>query len=212
MSKQQVSNIRYIVGVTGGIGSGKSTVTDLFAEHGIQVVDADIVAREVVEPGSDGLQQVTSAFGAKVLLANGELNRQALREIVFSNEDAKQRLNAILHPLIRTQMWNQLQKTQSEYCILSAPLLFENNMQGLTDTNLVVDVSEQTQLERTLQRDGGNTATIKGIMASQFSQKQRLELADDIIDNSKDKSWLVHQVNDLHKKYTKKAQAKLKQT
>ncbi len=212
MSKQQISNIRYIVGVTGGIGSGKSTVTDLFAEHGIQVVDADVVAREVVAPGSNGLQQVVSAFGSKVLLANGELNRQALREIVFSNEDAKQRLNAILHPLIRTQMWNQLQNTQSEYCILAAPLLFENNMQGLTDINLVVDVSEQTQLERTLQRDGGNIATIKGIMASQFSQKQRLELADDIIDNSKDKSWLVHQVNDLHKKYTKKAQAKLKQT
>lgn len=202
---------KFIVGLTGGIGSGKSTVSDLFASKGIDIVDADIVAREVVAPNSEGLKAVAARFGEQVCLNNGQLDRQKLREIVFNNTHAKDDLNAILHPLIRQQMLQQLCDSSSQYCILVAPLLFENNLQGLTDQTLAVDVSVETQLNRTVQRDGGNLDTIKGIIAAQISRDDRTRLADDIIDNNRDVSELTQQVNDLHKKYMQKSRLKLKQ-
>jgi len=202
---------KFIVGLTGGIGSGKSTVADLFVAKGIDIVDADIVAREVVAPNTPGLKAVVACFGEQVLQSDGALDRQKLREIVFNEQAAKENLNAILHPLIREEMLNQLLHTQSEYCLLVAPLLFENKLQSFADLTLAVDVSVNTQLDRTVQRDGGNLATIKGIIAAQISREERIELADDIIDNNQAISQLSQQVNELHKKYIQKSRLKLKQ-
>ena len=196
---------KYIVGVTGGIGCGKTTVTKLFAAKGIDIVDADNVARDVVVPGYGGLEALVSAFGKEVLTEQNTLNRAALREIVFADPVAKEKLNGILHPLIRENMLNQLQNTRSHYCMLSAPLLFENNLHRLVNRNLVIDISEAQQLERTLKRDGSKIDTIKNIMAAQVSREKRLALANDIIDNSKHMALLAPQVDALHLKYTKLA-------
>lgn len=203
-------NTRYIVGLTGGIGSGKSTVATLFQRKGIDIVDADIVAREVVNKGSEGLSALVEQFTGTILLPSGELDRSALREIVFNDSKKKDTLNAILHPLIRKSMVNQLANTQSDYCMLVVPLLFENNMQSMADTTVVVDIEPSVQLTRTLARDGGNEATIKGIIAAQISRDKRLLLADDIIHNDADVEHLENQVNVLHDKYLTNAKAKLK--
>jgi dephospho-CoA kinase len=200
--KENLKSKKYIVGVTGGIGCGKTTVTNLFAAKGIDIVDADLVARDVVMAGSEGLNALVIAFGDTILSPQNTLNRGALREIVFANSKAKDKVNGILHPLIRQNMMNQLQNTQSHYCILSAPLLFENNLQQFVDRCLVVDITQSQQLERTLGRDGGNANTIKNIMAAQVSREKRLTLANDVIDNSKTQSFLAPQVDSLHSKYT----------
>ncbi len=192
---------KYIVGVTGGIGSGKTTVTNMFKNKGIEVVDADVVAREVVIPGSEGLQQLVAHFGESILNDTGDLNRALLREIVFSDPQAKQTLNHILHPLIRQKMLNQLQNTRSQYCILSAPLLFENNLHTLVNRSAVVDIEEHQQLTRTMSRDGGNQKTIQGIINAQVSRTKRLSLADDVIDNTQGINKLVEQVENLHQQY-----------
>ncbi|MFT6738497.1 MAG: dephospho-CoA kinase, partial [Kangiellaceae bacterium] len=196
--KENLKSKKYIVGVTGGIGCGKTTVTNLFAAKGIDIVDADLVARDVVMAGSEGLNALVIAFGDTILSPQNTLNRGALREIVFADSKAKDKVNGILHPLIRQNMMNQLQNTQSHYCILSAPLLFENNLQQFVDRCLVVDITQSQQLERTLGRDGGNANTIKNIMAAQVSREKRLTLANDVIDNSKTQSFLAPQVDSLH--------------
>lgn len=192
---------KFIVGVTGGIGCGKTTVTDLFAAKGIDVVDADLVAREVVVPGSQGLNELVMQFGDSILNDNKELDRAALRTLIFADSKAKERVNQILHPLIRKNMMNQLMNTRSQYCMLSAPLLFENKLQTLVDRTLVIDITESLQVERALARDGGNEDTIKSIIRSQVSREQRLAFADDIIDNTHSQSALAPQVEVLHLKY-----------
>jgi dephospho-CoA kinase len=191
----------FIVGVTGGIGCGKTTVTNLFAAKGIDIVDADLVAREVVVPGSQGLSELVSQFGDNILDEKKALDRAALRTLIFADNNAKVVVNKILHPLIRENMLNQLINTKSQYCILSAPLLFENKLQTLVNRTLVIDIPETLQLERTMSRDGGNIETIKSIMRAQISREKRLALADDIIDNSKTINFLKPQVNVLHLKY-----------
>jgi dephospho-CoA kinase len=207
MSTPMTLENKYIVGVTGGIGCGKTTVTDLFAAKGVDIVDADVVARETVIAGSRGLKELVEAFGNEILNEQGTLNRAALREIVFDNKSAKEKVNAILHPLIRDAMLSHLHNTKSRYCMLSAPLLFENNLQVLVNRCLVVDVTKAQQLERTLSRDGGKQSTIESIIAAQVTRETRLSLANDIIDNTKSQSMLVAQVDELHKKYTKLASA-----
>jgi dephospho-CoA kinase len=192
---------KFIVGVTGGIGSGKTTVTNMFAEKQIDIVDADLVARDVVVPGSEGLLAIEKHFGKSVLDAKGALDRSMLRQIIFADEQKKLLLNNLLHPLIRQEMLNQLAQTSSQYAILSAPLLFENGLDKWVNRSLAVDISEETQLQRTLARDGGNSNTVKNIISSQISRKDRLEKADDIIDNSKDIADLAQQVERLHKQY-----------
>ena len=192
---------KYIVGLTGGIGSGKTTVSDLFNDKGIDVVDADLVARDVVKLNSEGLRQVVQHFGPEITNADGTLNRSRLRETVFANSAAKDSLNAILHPLIRQEMLNQLNNTQSQYCILSAPLLFENKLHLGVNRSLAVDVDESVQKIRALSRDGGDLTTIEAIIAAQIARKERLSLADDIVDNNGDISALNEQVDELHKKY-----------
>jgi len=191
--------MRLIIGLTGGIGSGKSTVAKEFMTLGIEVVDADKVAREVVEPGQPALTQIELYFGKEVVGINGELDRAKLRNIIFNSEIKKQWLNDLLHPIIRDTLLKQLEQARSEYVILEAPLLLENQLTKYTDYTLVVDVTEALQIERATQRDSNSVAQIQAIMNAQISRKLRLEQADYIIDNSStDLVVLKQQVNMLH--------------
>ena len=200
----------YVVGLTGGIGSGKSTIAELFAELGVPVIDADIVARQVVEKGSPLLQQIVAHFGTEMLLENGELNRAALRKKVFHHETEKQWLNQLLHPAIRTEMLNQLAQKRAPYFIFMVHLLIENKLTALCQRVLVVDVSEQTQLTRASQRDNNPLPLIKNIMQSQVSRSERLQHADDVINNDADLSeslpQLKQKVLDLHHHYLQLAE------
>jgi len=191
----------YIIGLTGGIGSGKSTVAKLFSHYDIEIVDADQVSREVVAPGSFALGEITSRFGSKILLSDGTLNRKALREIVFSNEDEKNWLNNLLHPAIRQGMIDKAKAATSTYCLIEIPLLVENKLQHLVDRVLVVDCQEQQQVNRSQERDNAEATQIKNIMASQCSREARLAHADDIIDNSGNLDDLKAKVKDLHQEY-----------
>ena len=197
---------KFVVGLTGGIGSGKTTVSNLFLDRGINIIDADVVAREVVKVGTVGLAKVVERFSENVLQPDGNLNRAKLREIAFADNKAKNDLNAILHPLIRDEMMSQINNTQSQYCILSAPLLFENKLNEWTDRSVVVDITPSLQKSRTLQRDGGSEKTIDAIIKAQISREDRLSLADDIIDNSQGEVALVDQVDSLHHQYLKLSQ------
>ena len=189
------------VGLTGGIGSGKTTVTNMFIDLGVEVVDADIVAREVVLPNTLALKSIALHFGADFIQANGELNRTKLRSKIFSNEQDKKWLNNLLHPLIRKNIEAQLQKSKSPYCLLVAPLLIENKLTKLVNKVLVIDVPEQTQLTRTLQRDTSSVDEIKAIMASQLTRAERLHYADDVINNTQNLTCVSQQVAQLDQIY-----------
>lgn len=191
----------YVVGVTGGIGSGKSAVTAAFEALGITVIDADVVAREVVMPGTACLHQITEYFGDTVLTDTGTLNRKALRHIVFSDAKAKDWLNALLHPAIRRELLKQLTQAQSDYAILSAPLLLENGLQQYCDRIVVVDVPESTQRQRVARRDGSSGDEVDAIMRSQLNRTDRLRQADDVIDNTGTLDALNQQVTALHQRY-----------
>lgn len=195
----------YIVGLTGGIGSGKSTVAELFAELGVSVIDADVVAREVVAKGSPLLAKIVAYFGSEILLENGELNRAVLRERVFHHVAEKQWLNALLHPAIREEMLRQLQEQDSPYVLWVVPLLIENKLTALCQRVLVVDVDPATQITRATQRDSNRAELIRQIMASQVSREERLRYADDVINNEGDlhKSLpqLKQKVLELHQSY-----------
>ncbi|MGK0411523.1 MAG: dephospho-CoA kinase, partial [Shewanella psychromarinicola] len=145
---------KYVVGLTGGIASGKTTVANLFAEYGIDLVDADVIAREVVSIGSDGLKAIVQHFGQSLLLTDGSLDRAALRAQVFDNPQQRLWLNNLLHPMIRQKMLNQVQASASAYVIMVVPLLFENHLDSLVNTTLVVDIAPELQISRTMQRDG----------------------------------------------------------
>ncbi|MCK6262340.1 dephospho-CoA kinase [Vibrio sp. ZSDE26] len=192
----------FVVGVTGGIASGKTTVADLFQQHfNIEIVDADIVAREVVEPNSEGLNAIIQHFGSDIVVENGELNRAKLREKIFSNPADKQWLNALLHPLIRLKMQAEIKAVSSPYVLLVVPLLIENNLQVMTDRVLVVDVNEETQIERTMNRDGVSIEQAQSILSSQSSREERLSFADDVIKNDTKNRELLPQITELHQKY-----------
>ncbi|WP_339010934.1 dephospho-CoA kinase [Aeromonas popoffii] len=173
----------YVVAVTGGIGSGKTTIANQFAALGIDVVDADIIARDVVEPGAPALAAIATYFGPDVIAPDGQLDRRSLRERVFSDPNAKAWLNALLHPLIRQEMLRQCASARSPYCLLVVPLLVENKLTGLANRVLVIDVDEATQIERTCRRDGVSAEQAKAIIAAQASRSERLAAADDVIDN-----------------------------
>jgi len=201
----------YVVGISGGIGSGKTTVTDLFAKYGIEVIDADVIAREVVEPGSPALKAIVHKFGQFVLnesggSSSGTLDRAKLRNLVFNNIETKNWLNQLLHPAIRQQMLLQTKQAKSAYCLLSVPLLVESKLYEQVDRVVIVDVDEQTQLQRTLLRDKTNEQQILAIMSAQATRQQRLAVADDIIDNNGKADDLAEQVAQLHKKYLQIAQ------
>ncbi|MCG9583907.1 dephospho-CoA kinase [Vibrio tubiashii] len=191
-----------VIGITGGIASGKTTVADLFQqEFGIEIVDADIVARQVVEPKSQGLQAIEQHFGQGVIQQDGTLNRAKLREIIFSDPSQKEWLNNLLHPMIRTKMLSELAKVQSVYALLVIPLMVENNLQALADKVLVVDVDEQTQIQRTVERDQVDAAQAKAILSSQATREQRLAIADYVIKNNTENQKLLPQITELHKKF-----------
>jgi len=174
---------KLIIGLTGGIGSGKTTITNYFEELGIDIIDADVIAREVVAVNSPALKAIAEHFGNEYLKADGQLNRALLRSRIFSNESDKIWLNELLHPLIRLGIVDKTKSAKSFYCILVAPLLIENNLLALVERVLIVDVSEATQISRTLLRDSSSAKEIKAIIASQTSREVRIQAADDIINN-----------------------------
>jgi dephospho-CoA kinase len=190
-----------VIGLTGGIASGKTTVSDQFARLGIDIIDADVIAREVVAKDSPGLKTIVDEFSEEILTPTLELDRQKLRRIVFTDNTKKEWLNALLHPLIRTQMALQTNDAKSPYCILSVPLLVENKLNKMVDRTLVVDIDAATQLKRAMARDSSEQAIIESIIASQATRSQRLAVADDIILNTKNHDWLNAQVEDLHQIY-----------
>lgn len=190
-----------IVGLTGGIGSGKSAATSFFAELGVDIVDADLVARQVVEPGTFVLEQIVDHFGIEILLPNGALNRSALRQRIFAEPLEKVWLESLLHPLIREETIRQLNDVRSQYGILSSPLLLETGQNALTNRVLLIDAPEHLQIERTQRRDTTTTEAVVTIMATQWSREQRVARADDLIINDGDLQHLQNQVVQMHAKY-----------
>ena len=202
-----------ILGITGGIGCGKSTVTDLFVGLGVKVVDADSVAREVVTVGSPGLNAIVAEFGREILLQSNELNRAALREIIFNDPDKKHWLESLLHPLIRQRILELLNSNNkhSAYSILSSPLLLETDQQQLTDLVLVIDLNYQTQLNRAMHRDNNSRQQIEKIMAKQLSGEQRNAKADIILNNDGTLSDLAEKISSIHQRLTKQFPSTRKQ-
>ncbi len=195
-----------VVGITGGIGSGKSAVTRCFEQRGITVVDADVVARLIVEPGTPALAAIAAHFGNAILQADGSLDRAALRSRVFSNDDDRRWLEQLTHPLIGQEILEQISASRSPYTILSSPLLLDTSQKALVDCVVVVDVPEALQLQRTMQRDGNDEAQVRRIMAAQMSRADRLERADIVIDNSRSLEELDSQVEELHKEFLLRAE------
>lgn len=196
---------RYTVGLTGGIGCGKSTVTALFAKLGVQHVDADIVAREVVMPGTACFNAICDQFGSSVLTDSGVLDRAALRQRVFTNNSDKLWLEQLLHPAIRTELLLQLAALSSPYVLLVAPLLLENALDKYVNRVLLIDLPEAMQLQRAMARDNANQQQIQAIMAAQMTREARLQRADDIINNDSTVAALQAQVNRLHRFYLQQA-------
>ena len=195
----------FILGLTGGIGSGKSAASQWFETQGITVVDADIVAREIVEKGQPALQQIQQTFGDWVLLENGELDRRALREHIFKEPEARHQLESITHPAIRTSIIQQLQAATSPYVILVSPLLFETNQHQLTQHTLLIDASEDLQIQRASRRDGQSIEQIQKIIAAQMSREKKQELANDIVLNDGHLEHLHAKLAPLHLQYLSKA-------
>ena len=188
----------FVVGITGGIGSGKSAVTDHLETLRITVVDADKVARVVVEPGTPGLAAIAEHFGEDILLADCRLDRAALRKIVFDNPDERKVLEGITHPRIRDEISRQLSEANSPYVVLSSPLLLESGQNTFVDYVVVVDVPEEVQLTRTMARDDNSEALVKQIMAAQLDRKTRLSRADTSIMNDGSLEALYERVKKLH--------------
>jgi dephospho-CoA kinase len=198
---------RLRIGLTGGIASGKSTVTQRFAELGVPVIDADVAARYVVERGKPGLEQVVRRFGPGVLDASGDLDRAALRALIFSDSASRQALDAILHPLIRADMEQQAATVKGPYLVMAIPLLIESGRaRDRVDRVLVVDVDEALQLQRVQARDGSSETHARAILASQASREARLAAADDVLRNSGSVADLRQAVDRLHEQYLQLAQ------
>lgn len=190
-----------IIGLTGGIASGKTTVANLFAARGVPHVDADVSARAVVAPGSPGLAAVVEAFGPTVLTAEGTLDRRALRQRVFTDPAERKRLESILHPLIGQHLRDSLAALRGPYALLVAPLLLEGQLSRTVDRVLVVDVPEEVQIRRVMLRDGSSREEAEAILRAQMQRAERLARADDVITNDGDLQALAHQVEKLHRFY-----------
>ena len=194
------------IGLTGGIGSGKSTVADLFRELGVPVYDTDVMARQLVEPGEPALKEIVNIFGDSMLDNAGNLDRQKLKQQVFENNNDRKKLESILHPRIRELLLTKINSCDAPYCIAVIPLLVEHHWQQVVDRVLVIDVSEETQIKRTQQRDDVTESLVKAIMRSQVNRDTRLAAADDVVDNTQGLDHLKHQVKQLHSKYLQLAQ------
>jgi dephospho-CoA kinase len=197
----------FVVGITGGIGSGKSAVTDHLETLGITVVDADKVARVVVEPGTSGLAAIAQHFGHDILLPTGGLDRAALRKIVFDNPSERKILEGITHPRIRDEIARQLREATSAYVVLSSPLLLESGQSTFADYVVVVDVPEAVQLTRTMSRDDNSEQLVKQIMAAQLDRETRLSRGDTAITNNESLEALHEKVEALHVELLAKADA-----
>ena len=191
----------YVVGVTGGIGSGKTAVSNLFASFGVPVIDADAAQRVVVQKGKPALAKIAEHFGASILLEDGNLNRPALRKIVFSQDHERGWLERLLHPLIFEELQKQLHGANSEYALLVSPLLIETGQARLTQRILVIDAPDELRIQRTVARDNNDEAQIRAIMAVQTDRETRLARADDVIVNDGDLTTLKTKVETLHKHY-----------
>ena len=191
----------WILGLTGGIGSGKSAAAERFSALGVHLVDADQAARWVVEPGKPALKAIAERFGADILLEDGQLNRSLLREKIFTDADSRKWLEALLHPLIREEISQYLAKAESPYAILVSPLLVESKQHQTAQRVLVIDVPEELQIARSMRRDNADRAQIEAIMRNQASREQRLAAADDVLVNDKDLTWLHGEVERLHQFY-----------
>jgi len=191
----------WVLGLTGGIGSGKTTVAALFSKRGIPIIDTDQLAREITEPGQPALKEIVDHFGVKILEQDHTLNRSKLRKIIFENPTERQWLEKLLHPLIRAQMQEKIQQYSSPYCIVVIPLLFETTPNPLIKRVLVVDASPLQQVERTIARDQVSREHVEAILKTQLSREEKLKKADDIIYNDGDLKHLETQVEKLHKMY-----------
>ena len=190
-----------VIGLTGGIGSGKTTVADGFAALGVPVIDADLIARELVEPGQAALDQIRTLFGAECLSADGRLDRALVRRRIFADESLRHRLEAILHPEIRNRINDLIAEVRTAYCIVVIPLLLETGQDDLIDRILVVDAAEKEQIKRVAARDKLSHNAVITIMGTQADRETRLAAADDIIANNSDLETLMSQIRSLHRRY-----------
>jgi dephospho-CoA kinase len=196
------------IGLTGGIASGKSTVADMFTDLGVPVIDTDVIAREVVRPGKPALEEIREAFGDAVIAADGTLDRPAMRAIVFGDDAARRRLEAILHPRIGEATREQADAAGGEYQVIVVPLLVGSSLRTFVDRVLVVDCDEETQVSRLLARDAESEAQARRILAAQSSRDERLAVADDVIANDGDLDETRQQVLALHRRYLREAAAR----
>jgi dephospho-CoA kinase len=199
---------RLLIGLTGGIASGKSTVAQRFMDLGVPVIDADVAARAVVAPGKPGFEQVVSRFGPGIIAANGELDRRALRELVFSDPDSRRDLEVILHPLIRADMDRSAAAAVGPYIVMAIPLLVEGGSRDRVDRILVVDLDEAVQLQRVMARDRCSLEQAQAILSSQAARSARLAAADDVLSNSGTVTDLRQAVDGLHQQYLRLAAAR----
>jgi dephospho-CoA kinase len=191
----------WILGLTGGIGSGKSAVAQQFIDLGIHAVDADHAARWVVEPGKPALTKIVEHFGEGILQANGQLDRPALRSKIFSDPGERRWLEALLHPLINQEIQQSLASAQSPYAILVSPLLVESGQRLMTQRLLVIDAPEALQIQRTMDRDQTSSEQVEAILKAQAKREERLRHAHDVLVNDRDLSWLQNEVQRLHTFY-----------
>lgn len=198
-----------VVGLTGGIASGKTTVANWLTELGVPVIDADTLARELVTPGTPAFEEVVAAFGNEALTNHGELDRVKLRALVFADPEQRQRLESILHPRIRTEMVRRVRAVQTPYCVLCIPLLLERDQRDLVDRVLVVDAPPELQIARAQARDRTDRGTIEAILHVQAHRAERLAAADDVIANNADLAQLRAQVLALHHRYLRLARTNL---
>jgi dephospho-CoA kinase len=189
------------IGLTGGIASGKSTVADLFAELGATIIDTDVIAREVVAPGQPALDEIAAAFGESLIDDDGYLDRGALRKLVFADDAARKRLEAIVHPRIQDETGRQSNRAGGEYQIIVVPLLVESPLKNLVDRILVVDCDEETQIRRLTARDAESEELARRMLAAQSSREERLAIADDVIRNDDSLTSTLDQVAALHEIY-----------
>ena len=196
---------RLRIGLTGGIASGKSTVAQRFIELGVPVIDADEASRAVVAPGTPGLAKVIERFGGGIVAENGELNRRALRDLIFSDPKSRQDLERILHPLIRAHMEQSAEAALGPYIVMAIPLLVEGDSRNRVDRTLVVDVDEVVQLQRVMARDGSTLEQARAILESQATRSARLAAADDVLPNAGTVTDLRQGVDRLHERYLRLA-------
>jgi len=190
------------IGLTGGIGSGKSAACDIFSELGVPVIDADNIAHSLVKPGTPAFNEIKKVFGNEIISSDGTLDRKIIRDKIFTNEIDRKKLEHILHPAVYEEIAVQVENIDSRYCIISIPLLLETDASNTVDRILVIDVPRELQLERALNRDKTNKSDIDAIIDSQISRKDRLSAADDIVDNKGNINDLRKRICELHEFYS----------